>query len=101
MLAGFAHAMIPFFPARCLPQDSMTRKYEPERSRRTSDGGAPRTRLEHDGVVIPSLNEVINTHGFDNSDKSLRLWSKEVKSRIGEKSRDDSIMLYAAWHVFD
>ena len=66
-----ARSVISFFPIRCVPQGSTPRKYEPDRPRRTSNGGAPRTRLEHDGIVIPSLNEVIDIHGFDDGGGSL------------------------------
>ncbi|KAJ1627351.1 hypothetical protein T492DRAFT_842426 [Pavlovales sp. CCMP2436] len=57
------HEDLPFLPIQLLPQGSTPRKFEPDRFRRTTDGGAPRRELlDGDGITVVSLNEAIGIH---------------------------------------
>jgi len=87
------HFELPFFPMRAVGQGSTPRKLEPDRPRRTSDGGQPRRPLvPPDGIPIPALNDAIRASGT---------LPKEVKPRTDDKMFDDAILIYAGRFVFD
>lgn len=53
----------PFLPCRLSPQGSTPRKLEPDRHRRTTDGGAPRRALvDTAGVPVIPLNVAVGLH---------------------------------------
>lgn len=54
---------VPYAPFRLVPQGSTSRKLEPERMRRTSDGGGLRKRPDHPHGSSLSLNAAIDLHG--------------------------------------
>ena len=112
------HAL-PSIPIRSVPQGSTPRKLEPDRHRRTSDGGCPRKDVcDRAGVPAVSLNAAIGLHstvdldvdptelsaGDDrtgNSQGTRRKWpAPEVKPQVQDKVWDDYVLRYAAIKVF-
>jgi len=120
---------LPFLPIRSVPQGSTPRKYEPDRHRRTSDGGCPRKAAQDKaGVHAVSLNVAIGLHSFehetdidtgDTADASSseqapnpshecnkpshkrRKWlAPEVKPQVQDKVWDDYILRHAALLIF-
>jgi site-specific DNA-cytosine methylase len=94
---------LPFVPFRCLPQGSTSRKFEPDRWRRTTDGGAPRYLLfDSTGVEVTPLN--VAAHGATGvkpiKAKNSSRWVKEIKPSIQELMLDLLVLLHAALQVF-
>lgn len=121
------HNYLPTMPIRTEPQGSEPRRLEPDRPRRTSDGGAPR-RAAFDGMGIQavSLNAAIGLRDwtsfpapenlgdagpFDSEDQPegpeaawdqpMPKWTApEVKPQVQDKAHDDGILRHAALFVF-
>jgi hypothetical protein len=92
---------LPFVPYRCLPQGSTSRKHEPGRWRRTTDGGAPRYLLyDASGCEVTPLN--VATHGEQGVKpiKHSTRWVKEIKPSLQDLMWDMLVLLHAALHVF-
>ena len=95
------HRDIPFCPWRALPQGSTSRKYEPDRHRRTTDGGAPRHIIrDNGGTEVTPIN--VACHGGEGVTpiKKSPYWPKEWKPSLLQLMHDINIILYAAINVF-
>jgi site-specific DNA-cytosine methylase len=96
------HLDIPFCPWRALPQGSTSRKYEPDRHRRTTDGGAPRRTIrDNNGTEVTPIN--VSCHGGEGVTpiKKSSHWPKEMKPNLHQLMHDINIILYAANQIFN
>jgi len=90
---GF-HRLFPFVPARFMPQGSTVRKLEPDRWRRTTDGGCPRRDcVDGAGVWAVALNVAIGLKDGCGPEAGDKKWpAQEVKPRIVDAMWDDTIL---------
>jgi hypothetical protein len=123
-VAGYhtVHSALPFAPTRFMSQGSTSRKLEPDRKRRTTDGGCPRDVVfDEDGNQCVSINEAIGLksttaeaaaydaargHVPDDSsgavgDAASMKWKQaEIKPRVEDKMYDDTVLRAAARQAF-
>jgi site-specific DNA-cytosine methylase len=95
------HDTIPFIPWRALPQGSTSRKYEPERARRTTDGGGPRYLLyDSQGQDVTPIN--VSCHGGSGVKpiKRSQYWPQEIKPSLEQLMNDITVLNYSAGQVF-
>ena len=106
----FGH--LPSIPYQALPQGSTSRKLEPERPRRTSDGSAPHDELRCSSgcCVIVSLNELTRAHCWSLPDGKMcvrrgrvppvvgakRLWPHESKPSLVDAMKAVAVLLWLA-----
>jgi hypothetical protein len=95
-------ASMPFLSCRCIAQGSVSRKLEPDRMRRTSDGSGPHGDLEaHGGGAVISINKAIGMKTHLTDGVTPKWPAKEVKPRVQDPLLDWSILMHATknvWH---
>ena len=118
------HDALPFAPTRFMSQGCTARKLEPDRKRRTTDGGCPRdVAYDADGNQCVSINDAIGLKstaaeaaefdaahlgheadgaaGAEAGSASGAKWKQaEIKPRIEDKMFDDTLLRAAATQAF-
>ena len=95
------HDDIPFLPWRALPQGSTSRKYEPDRHRRTTDGGAPRNLIQDsEGREVTPINVACHGGTGVTPIRHSSFWPKEIKPGLLQLMSDINVATQAAGQVF-
>ena len=102
---------LPFLPFRAMGQGAASRNSNPQKFRRTTDGGGPRRPVfDRQGIPAVSFNDAIGLHSqapgeadphLPSGSPSIPKWpAPEVKPRIEDLMHDSAVLRHAAINVF-